>query len=183
MAASPLILPLPSASGGKEDSEETFRRMGCLQAILNHRVPGRWTLTQCMGQGASGIVVKATDTIRQEVAVKLVMPQQEREQFGKADSRRLRREAQAMMRVQDSHVCAAFDSFFFPNDHHPLAFVLILEAVNGPTLAHRLRSASQMSELDVACVCTDILRGLKAVHAAGLVHRDLKPENICTTVR
>eukprot|EP01043_Picozoa_sp_COSAG02_P025637 COSAG02_NODE_1447_length_12575_cov_8.479400_5_plen_1271_part_00 len=177
----PLVLPLPSSgSRGMEESEQIFRRIGVLQAILNDRVPGRWTLKQCMGQGSSGMVVKATDTIRQEVAVKLVMPEQEGEEFGKADSRRLRREAQAIMRVQDPHVCAAFDSFFFPNEHHPLAFVLILEAVNGPTLAHQLNSVSQMTELDVACVCKDLLRGLKAVHAAGLVHRDLKPDNICT---
>jgi serine/threonine protein kinase len=182
--AAPLVVPLPPSSGGsgrlEDDAEKQslFRRVGGLQAILNHRAAGRWSVTRCMGLGSSGLVVSATDTIRQEVAVKLVLPEPEQESFSKAEVRRLRREAQAMMRVQDPHVCAAFESFFFPSEHHPAAFVLILEAVNGPTLAAELKTATHMSEVNVACICSDVLRGLAAVHSAGLVHRDIKPENI-----
>ena len=175
--ALPLLVELPESSTVHED--EIYRRAGVIQCILSTRAPGRWTVTRCMGIGASGLVVAASDTIRQGVAVKLVMPEQE--QFGKAQVRRLRREAQAMMRVQDAHVCAAFDSFFFPNECHPKAFVIIMEEVKGQTLAAELRERMSLSEVDTACVCSDLLRGLQAVHSGGLVHRDLKPSNICAT--
>ncbi|NOY27702.1 MAG: serine/threonine protein kinase, partial [Oligoflexia bacterium] len=54
---------------------------------------------------------------------------------------------------------------------------LVLELVEGPTLAELLRDAPP--RLDEATrLFMDILAGMACAHAAGVVHRDLKPSNI-----
>jgi eukaryotic-like serine/threonine-protein kinase len=59
-------------------------------------------------------------------------------------------------------------------------FYLILEYVEGETLAERLdRGALPIDE--ALEVCTQIAAGVEAAHEAGVIHRDLKPGNIIIT--
>ena len=55
--------------------------------------------------------------------------------------------------------------------------VLVLEHVAGPTLRDRLAKGPLEPE-EARRVVADVLRGLQALHAEGLVHRDVKPENV-----
>ncbi len=54
---------------------------------------------------------------------------------------------------------------------------LVMELVEGETLAERLKSRSPNEETTIA-IARQLLDVLSAVHAAGLVHRDVKPRNI-----
>ncbi|MCA9491763.1 MAG: protein kinase [Myxococcales bacterium] len=54
---------------------------------------------------------------------------------------------------------------------------LVMEYVDGPTLEEVLRGG-RLSSDQIEAVATDILSGLAAAHAQGLVHRDLKPGNV-----
>ena len=54
---------------------------------------------------------------------------------------------------------------------------LVMELVTGGTLAERIRTGP-LSEDGVRRAGLDILAGLGAAHAAGIVHRDVKPANV-----
>src|SRR5207249_5843404 len=57
---------------------------------------------------------------------------------------------------------------------------LVLELVEGPTLAERLRAGPvPMSEALV--IARQIAEALEAAHEKGIIHRDLKPANIAMT--
>ena len=56
--------------------------------------------------------------------------------------------------------------------------VLLLELVEGPTLARLLAREAPLAEARLAAIGAGIARGLARAHAAGVVHRDLKPANI-----
>ena len=54
---------------------------------------------------------------------------------------------------------------------------LVMELVTGGTLADRIRTGP-LSEDAVRRAGLDILAGLGAAHAAGIMHRDVKPANV-----
>jgi hypothetical protein len=56
--------------------------------------------------------------------------------------------------------------------------VLLLELVEGPTLAQLIAREAPLPESRLAALGAGIARGLASAHAAGVVHRDLKPANI-----
>ncbi|HTQ80437.1 MAG TPA: tetratricopeptide repeat protein, partial [Thermoanaerobaculia bacterium] len=57
---------------------------------------------------------------------------------------------------------------------------LVLQYVEGPTLARRLRDGPLPPE-QLATLARDILGALAAAHSRGLLHRDLKTENVVLT--
>eukprot|EP01051_Picozoa_sp_SAG22_P008913 SAG22_NODE_708_length_7748_cov_3.772650_3_plen_662_part_00 len=126
-----------------EDASGLDKLAGQVQAVLDAREPGRWRLEGALGAGSAGLVLKASDKIRREVAIKLVRPagmscddyddeddsssEQRRRPagltaplteedgcFGVAEVGRLRREAKAMMRVDHPAVCSCHEYFFWP---------------------------------------------------------------------
>jgi serine/threonine protein kinase len=54
---------------------------------------------------------------------------------------------------------------------------LVLEYVDGPSLEERLLEGP-LTVREADAIAMDILRGVRAAHAQGVVHRDLKPANI-----
>ena len=55
---------------------------------------------------------------------------------------------------------------------------LVMEFLNGQTLAARIRQHGAMS-IPLACaIAREILDPIHAAHQAGIIHRDLKPENV-----
>lgn len=55
---------------------------------------------------------------------------------------------------------------------------LVMEYVEGPSLAEWLADRGPLELSEAVGLFRDILAGVRAAHAAGLVHRDLKPANI-----
>ena len=55
---------------------------------------------------------------------------------------------------------------------------LVLEYIEGETLAARLKREGQLPEAAVRRLLTELLDGLAEVHSRGYVHRDVKPGNI-----
>lgn len=56
--------------------------------------------------------------------------------------------------------------------------VLLMELVEGPTLAERVARDAPLPEADVIALARGIAAGLAAAHRRGVIHRDLKPANI-----
>ena len=139
-------------------------------ALTAGSVIGRFTITRVLGQGAMGTVWAARDPeLGREVAVKRLHLAPDA--AGGDTSTRLRREAQAMARLNHPNVVAIYEL----GEDRGHVFCA-MELVDGVTLRGWL--ATPRSWREVLEVARAAGQGLAAAHAAGLVHRDIKPENI-----
>ncbi len=123
-----------------------------------------------LGAGGMGEVYRARDTkLQRDVAVK-VLPE-----LLASDPERLarfQREAQLLA------------SLNYPNIGGMYGFektqgvdALVLELIEGPTLAERIRQSAIPLE-DALPIARQIAGALEAAHDRGIIHRDLKPANI-----
>ncbi len=88
---------------------------------------------------------------------------------------RVLREARVLAELGHSNIVTVFDVF----EEDGLACV-VMELCAG-SLADRVASGGPLSPSLVARLGVDVLAGLGAAHARGVVHRDVKPQNILLT--
>ena len=134
---------------------------------------GPYEVVAPLGAGGMGEVYRARDVqLRREVAVK-VLPHE----FA-ADSDRLarfEREARVLAALNHPHIAAIY-GFETTGDTK----AIVLELVEGPTLAERLRSGP-LPAAETLALARQIADAIDAAHEKGIVHRDLKPANIKLT--
>src|SRR5262245_54604176 len=138
-------------------------------ALTGQRL-GAYHILDLLGAGGMGEVYRARDTrLGRDVAVK-VLPR-----LFSADPERLarfEREARLLAALNHPHIAAIYGFEEAAGVH-----ALVLELVEGPTLAERL----QRGPLPIAEAMRNarqIADALEAAHERGIVHRDLKPQNI-----
>jgi serine/threonine-protein kinase len=120
-----------------------------------------------------GEVYRASDTkLGRDVALK-VLPRDLQQSPDRLS--RFRREAHVLASLNHPRVAKIYDVVDVEN-----VSALVLEFVNGPTLADRL-SAGPLSLDETLAIAGDLGEALAAAHARGIVHRDLKPENVKLT--
>jgi WD40 repeat protein len=131
---------------------------------------GAYEVGALIGAGGMGEVYRARDTrLHRDVALK-VLPQT----FA-ADPERLarfKREAQLLASLSHSNVGAIYGL-----EELASSSALVLELVEGPTLADRIASGPLPLE-EALSIATQVADALEAAHELGIVHRDLKPANI-----
>ncbi len=131
---------------------------------------GPYQVTAPLGAGGMGEVYRARDArLNRDVALK-VLP----EAFARDPERlaRLKREAQVLAGLNHSGIAAIYGLEETDGTH-----ALVLELVEGPTLADRLRSGPVPVDEAVA-IARQMAEALEAAHDVGIVHRDLKPANV-----
>jgi serine/threonine protein kinase len=132
---------------------------------------GHYEVTEVIGRGGMGVVLKAFDEILQRVvAIKVMAPQL----AACATSRkRFTREAQAAAAVRNDHVI----DIHAVEEAKELPY-LVMEYVSGMSLQERLDQAGPLGPKEILRIGVQIASGLAAAHAQGLIHRDIKPANI-----
>jgi WD40 repeat protein len=128
-----------------------------------------YRITAKLGEGGMGVVYRATDAkLGREVAVK-VLP----ESFARDTGRmaRFEREARVLASLNHPNIAAIYGV-----ERH----ALILELVEGPTLAARI-AEGPIPEQEALAVARQIGEALEYAHAKGVIHRDLKPANVKVT--
>jgi eukaryotic-like serine/threonine-protein kinase len=131
---------------------------------------GPYRIEELLGAGGMGEVYRARDgTLERDVAIK-VLPQP----FASDSERvaRLLREARLLAALSHPNIAAIYG--VVEADAH---LGLVLEFVEGPTLAERLRSGG-MPLAEALSIARQIADALDAAHRKGIIHRDLKPANI-----
>lgn len=130
-----------------------------------------YEITACIGRGGCASVYEARHEAYGLVALKL----SELPRIGAGESdRRLAREAALAQRIEHPNVLEVLDLGYLADG----APYLVMERLRGEDLETSLTRLGRLP-VPVAClVMRSILRGLTAVHRAGVVHRDLKPNNI-----
>jgi serine/threonine-protein kinase len=138
-------------------------------AIASGTILGdRYQVRRRLGVGGMGSVWCVHDNrTDEEVALKVLPPQ-----AGTDALTRFRREVTLARRIAHPNVCRVFDL----GDPSGLR-VLTMELIEGESLRSRL-ARGPLPWTEARRVIEDLLAGLAAVHAAGVVHRDIKPENI-----
>jgi eukaryotic-like serine/threonine-protein kinase len=137
---------------------------------------GSYTIGARVGVGGMGEVYRASDaSLGREVAIK-VLPTL----FTRDPERLARFEREARLLASLNH----------PNietihgvEHQDGIHALVLEIIEGETLAHRLRTATSGTRaglpiVDALTIARRITEALEAAHEKGIIHRDLKPANI-----
>ena len=136
-------------------------------------IAGRYSLEREIGRGGMGAVWLATDEVLgREVALKRIglLPGADRVDLARAE-----REAQLAARLNHPHVVAVFNLVVDPETD---ARWLVMEYVEGTTLAQLVKEHGPLSPDDAAPLLWQAADALVAAHAEGIVHRDVKPSNI-----
>ena len=134
---------------------------------------GAYTIHARLGAGGMGEVYRARDTkLGRDVAIK-VLPSA----FMSDPDRlaRFEREARLLATLNHPHIGAIYGV-----EEAAGGRALILELVEGPTLAERL-SAGPLSVREAVSIARQMAEALDAAHEKGIIHRDLKPANIKVT--
>src|SRR5215212_8352539 len=132
---------------------------------------GPYEITAPIGAGGMGEVYRARDTrLDRTVAVK-VLPGA---LAADSESRqRFEHEARVIAALNDPHICTIHDV----GRHGELDY-LVLEYLEGETLAERLRRSVALPPDEALAIAVQIADALDHAHRAGIVHRDLKPGNV-----
>ncbi len=146
-------------------------------ALIGSVLAGRYRIDALLGSGGMGAVYRAEHVhMRKAVAVKVL--HREMTQVPEVVSR-FEREAVAAARIEHLNVATAKDFGRLEDG----SFYLVLEFVEGQSLAKVLRERGALSEERALRIARQIADGLAAAHAAGIVHRDLKPDNVMLVER
>jgi hypothetical protein len=144
-------------------------------------VAGQYRLLRELGRGGMGVVWLAQDeSLTRRVAVKELRPPSglTGASVARLQQRGLR-EARNAACIRHPNAVALYK--VIPPNADDDAVYLILEFVDGPTLAGLIVRHGPMPAPRVRAIGLQLLDVLQAAHALGIVHRDVKPGNILIT--
>ena len=132
---------------------------------------GPYEIGAPLGAGGMGEVYRARDTrLDRTVAVKVLSGALAAD----SESRqRFEHEARVIAALNHPHICTIYDV----GRHGELDY-LVLEYLEGETLADRLRRSPALPVGDAIAMAIQIGDALDRAHREGIVHRDLKPGNV-----
>ena len=131
---------------------------------------GAYEVSTLIGSGGMGEVYRARDTrLNRDVALKILPPDVALDGEGAA---RFKREAQVLAALNHPNI-AHIHGYEESDSVH----ALVLELVEGPTLADRIAQGPIVIE-EALPIARQIAEALEAAHEQGIIHRDLKPANV-----
>ena len=134
------------------------------------RTLGEYELVGRLGEGGMGTVYLGRTRAGVLVAVKVV-----RADLAPDDEFRRRFRSEVARARQVPPFCTAEVLDADPDHEQPY---LVVEFVDGPTLAHVVEERGPLTAANLHSVAIGVATALTAIHGAGVIHRDLKPRNV-----
>jgi hypothetical protein len=141
---------------------------------------GRFSIVRPLGAGGMGEVFEAIDQeLGERLALKTI-----HSSLAQHDSRvdRFKQEVRLARQVRHPNVCRVLEFGRHEGALGPCYF-LTMELLSGEPLSERLRRAGRLPVDDVLRIADDLVAGLSAIHAAGILHRDIKTNNVMVCSR
>jgi len=135
----------------------------------------KYRIEELLGMGGFAAVYRSTHLLlRIPVALKLLKPEVVRARPFLAEL--LCEEARFAAQLNHPNVVRVFDV-----THTPQITYIIMEFIEGRSLADTIHSEGPLSLKRVLAIGLDVCRGLQAAAEQGMIHRDIKPANILMT--
>jgi serine/threonine protein kinase len=138
--------------------------------MIGTELEGRYRIQAELGAGGAGTVYRGLHVaLGRAVAIKVLHPALS---HSLELRQRFEREARALAALKHPNIVPIVDSGVTAN-----AAYLVMDLLEGETLAHRLKSGP-LSIPTAVSILRQLLLALGYVHEQGLVHRDVKPANV-----
>jgi serine/threonine protein kinase len=161
-APAPVAVPVAVAAAAAVPAPDTAKRPV---------IADKYIVERELARGAMGRVYLAMQRgLNRRVAVKVMSPK-----LGDPDfRRRFMLEATGLANLNHRNIVTVYD---YGETSRGLLY-LVLEYLEGRTLAKVLRDDGALSVARSFLFMTQLLRGLRSAHKKGVIHRDLKPSNL-----
>ena len=140
-----------------------------------NRVFHNYRVEQELGRGGWATVYRGQDTkLDRPVAIKVLHPSYA------VDPKRIarfRNEAKALARLRHDNIVLVHDYI----EADPTTHLIVMEYVDGTTLAERLQDRGALPEAEALHLFRDMVHAVGYAHENGIIHRDVNPHNIMVT--
>ncbi|MGE0399641.1 MAG: serine/threonine-protein kinase [Kofleriaceae bacterium] len=137
---------------------------------------GQYVLERKVGEGAMGVVYRATHSLlRRPAAIKLLL----KDRATETDLLRFEREVQLTSRLAHPNTVSIFDYGRTAEG----VFYYVMEYLDGVDLQHLVGHYGPVEPSRAIHILAQISGALAEAHTLGLIHRDIKPANILLTER
>lgn len=135
------------------------------------RLADRYRVDAAIGEGAHATTWRGWDErLERPVAIKML---HDRLAGDPIFVQRFQAEAKVAASVRQGNVVDVYD--FGQQDG---TLYIIMQFIDGEDLKSLIQRSAPLSVWDVRRIIGNVLDGLQAIHAAGIVHRDIKPQNV-----
>ena len=165
------VLATAVTDGARAQSAARPRLLAGTSLPTDEIVARRYRIVRLLGRGGMGEVYEAEDLqLGARVALKTVSAALSDDPKAFA---RLRREVELARRIDHPNVCRMHDIVSWER-----GLVVTMELLAGESLGDLRRRRGRLEPPEVAALLPQIVAGIAAAHAAGVVHRDFKPDNV-----
>ena len=136
----------------------------------------RFVVVRFLARGGMGEVYEVEDRLLQgeHVALKIIRPEIAEEA---GSTLRFEQEVLLARKVHHPNLCPIYEIFRCERPE-PTFLFLTMKLLSGETLDEQLRRGRIVVRQEAVDVCTKLIAGVAAMHAAGIIHRDIKPKNV-----
>jgi serine/threonine-protein kinase len=148
------------------------RALAQATARVGQIIDAKYRITAVLALGGMGVVYQAEHQfLGRKVALKVLHPRYE---DGHEAAKRFLREALTLGTIEHRAIVEVLDGGFVDGTTP----YLVMEHLAGENLAQRIQRRKALRLVQAVTVLREMLKGLAAAHAKGVVHCDLKPENV-----